>query len=422
MPFTQKASYIVRGRSSYHLQRLVPTDCRAAIGKTKWTEPGGTLSQARAKVPSFLSRTDAEIRQARGDQLTPEEWIVDTAQKFPDQMKDFSSYELAEMAAPRLDPYLDSSGTPNPEFVRLYEMAQAVKAGKANALLSVEGLLLARRLDRDPSPRTYEGWKRSLLEFMAFTGRARPGLCTPADAESYKEHLLRTKARSTAKTAFAYLAGLWTTLIAKEGTGANIHKSVITSLGETTKTKALKAAESKRFKSFEPTTPISVWSGSKYVDVFRILYYSGCRLAEVAGLGYDDIYDDYFSVEWSEDRSLKTANSVRDIPIHPDIKATMIGLRDKGSGVGNVWPSLMSVSYVDGIAVVRWGLNLAKPCRSITGLRPKDFRDRVIGQLRSNNFNQVLIERLSGHSASTMNSTYGGADWNNYVQMIESLK
>ncbi len=420
MPFTQKASYIVRGRSSYHLQRLVPKDCKQFIGKSKWTEPGGTLSQARAKVPGFLARTDAEIREARGEQLTPEEWMINAAQKFPEQTKGLGAYELVEMAAPRVDAYLDNQGTPNPEFVRLHETAKAVKAGEANALLTVEGLLLARRLDREPAPRTYEGWKRTLLAFMAFTGRARPGLCTPADAESYKDHLLQTSERSTAKTAFAYLAGLWSTLIAKEGVGENIHKPIIPSLGETTKTKALKAAESKRFKSFEPTTPIDEWTGSKYIDVFKILYYSGCRLAEVAGLAFDDIHDDYCSAEWYEDRSLKTANSVRDIPIHPAIKPMMNGLRDSNS-VGNVWPSLMTVTHVDGIAVVRWGMNLAKPCKKITGLRPKDFRDRVIGQLRSKNFNQVLIERLSGHSASTMNSTYGGADWKMYEQMVEAL-
>lgn len=414
MPFTQKASYIVRGRSSYHLQRLVPKDVRQAIGKSKWTEPGGTLSQARAKVPGFLSRTDSEIREARGEQISPEERVIRQG-----DLEGLSTGELAELADPRVGQYLDD-GSPNPVYERMLVTAEAVKAGRANGLLSADGLLKARWLDREPSPRTYEGWKKTLHEFMAFSGKARPGLCTPGDAVSYKDHLLQTKARSTATTSIAYLSGLWTTLLAKEGMGVHIFKPVSASLVETTKAKAIRAGDSKRFKSYEPSTPIDEWTGTKYVDVFRILYYSGCRLAEVCGLSVDDIHDDYFSVEWSEDRSLKTANSVRDVPIHPAIKPRLLKLRDES--VGNLWPSLRNEKQVDGIAVVRWGMNLAKPCKQVTGLRPKDFRDRVIGQLRSNNFNQVLIERLSGHSASTVNSTYGGADWENYVRMVESIK
>ena len=89
---------------------------------------------------------------------------------------------------------------------------------------------------------------------------------------------------------------------------------------------------------------------------------------------------------------------------------------------GYIWPALKTTKIVDGIEVIRWGHNLAKPCRKITGLKPKDFRDRFATQLRSLDFNQVNIERLMGLSALTTNSTYGGKDWAKYVQMIHSLR
>ena len=416
MSYRKVPNYIVKARAGYQLQRGVPSDIQAKVGKKKWKEGAGrTLNEARAKVPGFVARTDAEIKRYRGERLSPEERLL--------HMKGhgLGADEMLAVAAPTVEEYLDGDGTiQNPEWNRLADMAEAVAAGDVAAVLTAEALLQARRLDTDPAARTYVGWKTALESFMAFTGKARPGLCTSADAQAFKDHLLATKARGSTKTTCSYLAGLWTTLLQKEGTGKHIWKEVMTTLKETTKQKAVKAGEAKRFKTFEPTTPIEEWTGSKYLDVLRILYYSGCRLAEVAGLRAEDIHEDYFSVEWQEERSLKTSNSVRDIPIHPAIRDRMAELR--ANGISHLWPGLQTVKRVDGVDVIRWGHNLSKPCKNITGLRPKDFRDRVIGQLRSNNFNQVLIERLSGHSASSVNSSYGGSDWELYRQMIESLR
>lgn len=414
MPFRKVPNYIVKARASYQLVRGVPVDIQAKVGKKKWKEPGGkTLSEARSRVPAFITKTDAEIKRCRGEQLTPEEILIAMKGHHPEEMVSRATHSIPE--------FLDEQGTiNNPDWDRLASMAEAIASGEAVAVLSADALLQARKLDRDPAARTYIGWKSALEAFMAFTDKQRPGLCTAADAVAFKDHLLLTKSRNSAKTQCAYLAGLWTTLVAKEGTGTHIWKEVMPTLQETTKQKALKAAETKRFKTFEPVVPVEEWTGSKYVDVFRILYFSGCRLAEVAGLRGEDIHEDHFEVTWQEERSLKTSNSVRDIPIHPAIHETMKKL--KGREVTHLWPGLQTTQKVDGVNVIRWGQNLAKPCKKITGLRPKDFRDRVIGQLRSNNFNQVLIERLSGHSATTTNSTYGGADWELYQQMIESIK
>ncbi|EAU73007.1 Phage integrase [Synechococcus sp. RS9916] len=392
---------------------MVPKDCREVLGRSKWTEPGGTLNQARAKVPSFLARTDVEIRAARGEQISPEESLIRQGQQPMDP------HEMVTQAARGLSDYIEVDGqwVENPEFVRLYELAQSVQKGKTKELLSTDSLLTIRRLDREPSPRTFEGWDKALRAFMAHSGKARPGLCTKADALAYKDYLLARMSRNSAKTQVAYLSGLWTTLVEREGC-EHIFKGLPKTLTATTKQAALQETEAKRNRSFEPTTPIGEWEGSAYVDVFKLLYYTGCRLGEIAGLSGEDIHEDFISVAWSDERSLKTAHSVRDIPIHQELTACIENLRGKK---GLIWPQLRTTSEVGGIEVVRWGHNLSKPCRKVTGLKPKDFRDRFATQLREHDFNQVNIERLMGHSAVDTNSSYGGRNWDRYVAMINSI-
>ena len=378
-----------------------------------------SIHEARANVQGFLDQTELEIKRAKGEQVTPEELMLEVVQKEPSFIHEEGSYGLVELVAPRLDPYLDDQGTPNPEFERLYATAQAISKGELQSLLTADGLLEARRLDREPAPRTFEGWVKALQAFMEFTKHSRPGEATRADAIAYKDHLIQRMSRNSAKTQLAYCAGLWTTLIEKQGGGEHIFKGLPGTLDETTKTKALRAAQAKRNQSFEPTTPIDQWDGTIYLPVLKLLYFTGCRLAEVSALRGEDIHEDYLSVEWQEERSLKTANSVRDIPLHPSLIELVEPLRKVE---GHIWPRLKTTSTIRGVEVIRWGGNLSKPCKSITGLRPKDFRDRFATQLREHDFNQVNIERVMGHSALDTNSTYGGRSWDKYIQMINSIR
>ena len=363
VPFRKVPNYIVKARASYQLVRGVPVACQAKVGKKKWKEGGGkTLNEARARLPGFLARTDALIAQARGEQLTNEERVIQQGDH-----QGVSALDLAEAANPHVGMYLDD-GRPNPEFESMLAMAEAVKAGKANALLSTDGLLQARRLDREPAARTFEGWVKALHAFMTFTGKPKPFQCTRADAVAYKDALLARMSRGATKTQLAHLAGLWTTLVEKQGSGEHIFKGLPGTLDETTKSKALRAAQAKRNQSFEPTIPYEEWSGSVHIPVFQLLYFTGCRLAEIAALRAEDIHETYISVEWQEERSLKTANSVRDIPLHPSLISVVEPLKQ---GKAHIWPNLMRTSTVAGVEVIRWGHNLAKPCKKVTGIRPK---------------------------------------------------
>jgi hypothetical protein len=68
VPLSRIPSYIAKGRAGYVLQRGVPKALQPIIGKTLFKEPGGkTLIEARARVASFIERTDREIAIAKGE-------------------------------------------------------------------------------------------------------------------------------------------------------------------------------------------------------------------------------------------------------------------------------------------------------------------------------------------------------------------
>lgn len=415
MAYRKLPSYICKGRRGFVLQRAVPTDIRDVIGKAKFKESGGsTLNEARARAPGFVTRTDELIRAARGTSQLSNDDLIELLPELTESWGDVEDTIVGlQMQA------LDRSSGITPE---LLERAIKLLRGQSEPrkLFTAADLLQARYRDRQPAARTYEGWKKALEGFLAFTGKSAPLACTRQDAIDYRDHLLGRLSRNTAKVQLAYLAGLWTTLAnKKQDEGAvNIFKGVAGTIVESTKAKALRASSQKRNKTFD-CIPIDEWQPSKYLPVFKMLYYTGCRVSEIAGLRFEDIHPDYISVEYREDRSVKTEHSVRSIPIHPKLKQTIAEL---GTGTGHIWPALKTTALVDGIEVIRWGHNLAKPCRKITGLSPKDFRDRFVDQLRLHDFNQENIKRLTGHSPTDTNSTYGGKNWAKYVQMIEAIE
>jgi integrase len=416
MAYRKVPAYIYKARQGYVLQRAVPSDVREVIGKAKFKEPGGaTQNEARARLPSFLSRTDELIRTARGQTRLANDELIEV---LPRLTKDWGVAKEDLVLALGMKALKGVDALTQVQVKR----GTALLAGKAmpKKLYTAEDLLAARSKERRPAARTYEGWKKALTAFMKFTKKASPLMCTEQDAVAYKDHLLEKLGRNTVKVQLAYLSGLWTTLVEKNKKENTVHifKGLASSVKESTRDMVIKAAKGKKSKIFEPN-PIDEWVGSEYVPLFKILYYTGCRIGEASALRGENICDEFFSVEWHEERNLKTANSVRDIPIHPKLAAVIDSLRGTK---GFLWPQLKTMKIVDGIEVVRWGHNLAKPCKKVTGLRPKDFRDRFAMQLRSLNFNRVNIDRLMGHSATAINSSYGGSDWSKYVQMIHAIQ
>ena len=148
------------------------------------------------------------------------------------------------------------------------------------------------------------------------------------------------------------------------------------------------------------------------MEIFQFLFFTGARLAEIAGLQAEDLLEDRILIRPNVLRPLKTSSSERSIPIHPRLKSLAVELREKE---GHLWPG----QYQD--LNQRWGVNLSKPCRKIIGITPKGFRDRAATVLRSNNMNEAVVVSLLGHTPNSILMSYGAAPWSEVKRAVKLL-
>ena len=359
------ASHIYKSRQSYVLQRAVPSDVRQIVCKATWKEGGGkTLNEARARLPGFLARTDREIAIARGElQLTPDEQI----DRLPctAALDDPGVQELLLEGA-RVDPDLSQA-----QRARMV----AVVTGELipEPIYTAEDLIAVATKLKQPARRTRDSWCKQLDLFMQFCSVGSPLSCTKENAAAYRTYLLERVSPNTAKTTINYLSGLWSILEEVKPDSVHIFRGLA---------KRIKVVKR---DCLESVKPVQDWSGSIYVPFFKVLYYTGARLSEIAGLKVDDLLEDRFLVRTNSERSLKTSASEREIPLHPELEEIVAPLR---SSTDFIWPRLQGS---DG----RWGHNLSKPCKSITGVNPHGLRHRAATRLRENNYNEATIGKLS---------------------------
>ena len=365
-------------------------DVRAVIGRAKFKEPGGTLQEARARVPAFIARTDHEIAIARGQlQLSADEHIDRIPQTFnlqdPDEVD-------ALLEGARVAPDLS-----DPERERTVAVVKGQLIPEPS--YTAQDLIgIATRL-KQPAKRTYESWCKQLDLFLQFCGASSPLSCTKQQAASYRTHLLSRVSPATTKTTLNYLSGLWSILEEVKPGSEHIFQ------GLAKRIKVLKQSKN------EVVKPVENWSGSMYIPVFKILYYTGARLGEISGLRNQDILEDRIVIRATSERSLKSSASEREIPIHAELQDLLSSLRHRE---GYLWPSLQGSNG-------RWGHNLSKPCKSATGVNPHALRHRVATCLREENFNEATIGKLLGHEPNTVTGNYGSVPWSRLVDAVACL-
>ena len=392
MSYRKIPSYITKGRAGYALQRGVPPDIRQVIGKTIFKASGGkTLSEARARVESFLERTDREIAIARGELLLSPAEQIERLTYEPDP-------ELRELyvEGARID-----EAVTDVERARLISIVTGEVQPKP--FYSASDLIAVATKLKSPADRTEQAWRKELGFFLDFCGKASPLSCTKEDATAWRAELLNRVSANTTKTRLAYLAGLWSILVEEHGDAEHIFSGL---------TKRIKVEQREKLFTIKP---VKVWSECLYLDLFKILYYTGARLAEVAGLRGEDILADRINIQPHEDRPLKTKASSRYIPIHPCLESHLGPYR---SVSGLIWPRLKTEA---GGGALRWGHNLSKPCRAVTGATPHELRHWTATRLREANFNEATIGRLLGHTPNTVTAGYGMVPWNRLVEAVCSL-
>ena len=196
-----------------------------------------------------------------------------------------------------------------------------------------------------------------------------------------------------------YLSGLWSILEEVKPGSTHIFKGLA---------KRIKVVRSDKDAE---VLPIERWSGSIYVPVFKILYYTGARLSEIAGMKAEDLLEDRILIRPNAERSLKTSASEREIPMHLKLAELVAPLRSRQ---GFVWPQLQGSNG-------RWGHNLSKPCKAITGVNPHGLRHRAATRLREMNFNEATVGKLLGHEPVSITASYGSVPWSRLIEAVNAL-
>jgi integrase len=397
--FRKHPTYVRKTRSnSYQLQRGVPRDLQAVIGKTVWTEPGGaTYREAHRLAPAFVARTDLEIKIARGEiNLSKDEQIDAIPKNFDLGDKDLTAALLTGLEQEEEEGTLSAG-----QVTR----ARRIVAGneKPREHITADELIALATTLKSPAERTRHGWQLALRDFLKFAEVTYPSAATRQHAVDYRTYLLERLAASTAKTQLAYLGGLWSVLCETNPDTKHLFQGL---------NKRIKV-ERKRKEEVEIPDP-STWQGNQdHRDILSILYFTGARLGEIAGLRACDIREDRIVIVSHELRPLKTHASEREIPLHSGLCDLASRLRNEE---GLLWPNQRQSQ-----APYRWGVNLSKPCKAIVGVSPKGLRDRVATVLRTNDCNEALVVRLLGHEPGWISAQYGAVPWKRLVEAVELL-
>ena len=268
--------------------------------------------------------------------------------------------------------------------------------------LSKEELIQQAKALKSPAARTVMSWKSALDDFLEHAAVTHPTAATTQHAIAYRTWLLARLCPSTVKTRLAFLSGLWSVLCELRPDSIHVFQGL-----------------NKRIKVVKPRKPEvtltdpSQWQGvGEQMEIFQFLYFTGARLAEIAGLKAEDLREDRILIRPNESRPLKTESSERSIPIHPRLKYLVAELRGKN---GYLWPGQYQES------TKRWGINLSKPCRKIVGASPKDFRHRAATVLRANNMNEAVVVALLRYTPNSISMAYGVTPWNELNRAVKLL-
>jgi integrase len=149
-----------------------------------------------------------------------------------------------------------------------------------------------------------------------------------------------------------------------------------------------------------------------------VAMYSGLRLDEICQLHKEDIQTIdgilCFNINAKGSKKLKTANSARVVPVHPElVRRGLVEYLDSLED-GQLWPNLEPDKYG------RWGRKLGNwysrfNRREITDNPKKcfhSFRHTVANQLKQQGINETVIAELIGHKNESITTGRYGKSYN----------
>lgn len=147
--------------------------------------------------------------------------------------------------------------------------------------------------------------------------------------------------------------------------------------------------------------------------VFTVIRYTGCLLAEAADLELSDIdlEQGIIHIVPKPDRTLKTKESQRQIPMHSKLRPTLEGLM---KGDPRPWRSLYSPK------TTRWGKGISWG-RQI-GCKPHLLWHQAASCIRSSGFAETVIGRVLGHRVPGTTASYGTVSLDLMWAAVETIK
>lgn len=392
--------------SGWFFMRRVPMDLRDQVGKQSWRWLlAHDLPTARLRLPGALAETDRLIATLRGEEApsTASGGPLEDSPRALTREQD----RLMLQGRPALIRELVEVGAPLPDPNELAELAALPPATCGLTPTSSADLLeLGCRLKR-PAEQTVLAWKRALKEFSGWLSHDHLQLTTRQNAADFRDHLLgRGLKVSTVKLRLNYLAGLFGLAMEEELFSSNPFQGVGKRLK--TETKSQQQEEEIDVESL----PIHKLKPDQ-LQLFYVLRYTGCRLAEVAGLELQDIdlEQGIITIEPKPDRPLKTRESHRQIPIHSKLRPT---LEELLKGDPRPWRHLYNPN------TKRWGGGLV--WGRLIGCSPHDFRHLAITCMRSASCAETVIGRVVGHKVPGTTASYGTVSMELMRAAVETIK
>ena len=260
MPCRKHPTYVRKARNGYQLQRGVPKDIQPVIGKTIWVEAAGsTYREVHRLSAAFAAKTDRLIAEARNEvSLSNDELIDAVPQRF-----DLSDPDVVEALLTGCDVEVEE-GLITPEQAHRY---RAILKGKEQPRdhLSKEELIRKATALKSPAERMVLGWRTALEEFLVHAAVTYP-------TSAKRQH------------AIAYLCGLWSVLHERHPDYEHVFQGL---------NKWIKVVKTKKPEITIADPAEWKWIGTgEQMEIFQFLYFSGARLAEIAGTQGEDILDD----------------------------------------------------------------------------------------------------------------------------------
>ena len=378
-------------RPGFWFHRRCPLDCQEALGIKAWRKyAGATPSQARLKVAAFLAETEDLINSVRNPKalngsvrrLTHEEDLR-LLQGRPDLLQ-----ELVEHSAALPD---------NPEA-----LAQLEPIGSLTSITAEDLIELGVRIKR-PADQTVDAWRSALNELETVTRISQLNLLTKDDATAYRDNLLQRGLKvSTIKLRTAYLSGLF---------GLAEEEGLIPSNPFNGITKRLRPDRgTKKEYDIRQCDAKALSLSPLQQDVYTLLRYTGCRLAEILGLKPQtdfDLENNVIRITPHSDRSLKTPESERVIPIHPCIEETVRRL------------SKEERPFIQFHKGNRWGAGII--WSTTVGINPHGLRHHFTSVLRKEGVSELVLSKLLGHKPAGMTSHYGDVGLESLVEAVRRL-